>query len=283
MIIKAIVENTTISDEYKPKHGLCLYVEAQGHKMLFDLGPNALFLKNLEKMGINVEKIDTVVISHGHADHGGGLEAFLEKNTQARIYIRKSAFQPHFIKVAKIPIRVSLDPKLINTGRFIFTKDVDMIDNGLVLISGVRGRSFLSEANTKLFVRKHKQMVNDDFMHEQSLLITENERTALISGCSHAGIVNIQKKAEHVHGDGIDLVVGGFHLYNPPTGKYESDELIDGVADALSGYGSTYYTCHCTGEKAYDRMKEKMGDRLNYLATGDMIDTKKLAAWKKRD
>lgn len=72
MIIKVLVENTAISEEYGKIHGLCLYIETEKHKILFDLGPDKLFLENAEKMGVKIEEIDTVVISHGHYDHGAG-------------------------------------------------------------------------------------------------------------------------------------------------------------------------------------------------------------------
>lgn len=92
-----------------------------------------------------------------------------------------------------------------------------------------------------------------------------------ISGCSHAGIVNIQNRAEQIIADETDMVVGGFHLYNPPTRKYESDETIDSVVISLNQKGSIYYTCHCTGPKAYKRMKAVMGDKMKYLSTGTEI------------
>ena len=63
-------------------------------------------------------------------------------------------------------------------------------------------------------------------------------------------------------------VIGGFHLFNPTTGKQEAYKLIDEIASALKKKKSTYYTCHCTGVKTYERMKQTLGDRLQYLSTG---------------
>lgn len=76
MIIKVLVENTAVSSEYGKVHGLCLYIETENHKVLFDLGPSGLFLENALKMGVKIEEVDTVVISHGHYDHGGALDSF---------------------------------------------------------------------------------------------------------------------------------------------------------------------------------------------------------------
>lgn len=85
--IISLVENTSSSLELKSKYGLSIYIETDKHKILFDLGPNELFLENAQKLGVNMKMIDTVVISHGHADHGGALAKFMEINHTARIYI----------------------------------------------------------------------------------------------------------------------------------------------------------------------------------------------------
>ena len=91
MKITALVENQS-NCELKPVHGLALYIETEKHKLLFDLGPDDTLLKNAEKRGIDLGQVDTVVISHGHFDHGGALAAFLEVNHTARIYVQRRAF-----------------------------------------------------------------------------------------------------------------------------------------------------------------------------------------------
>ena len=114
MKIIALVENTTASAEYRCKHGLSLYIETEKHKILFDLGSDRLFAENAKKLNIDITEIDTVVISHGHKDHGGALKEFMAINSHAKIYIKKEAFEPHYIKVLGLPFHVGLDEKLLN-------------------------------------------------------------------------------------------------------------------------------------------------------------------------
>ena len=111
----------------------------------------------------------------------------------------------------------------------------------------------------------------DDFKHEQNLLITEGEKAVLFAGCAHAGIVNIKARAEQLTSAPLKII-GGFHLYNPISKKHESKELIDKIAERLNDGETRYYTCHCTGQRAYCIMKEKLKDNLQHLSTGEEIE-----------
>lgn len=269
--IVTLVENTALTTDYHCKHGLCLYIETAKHKILFDLGQDKLFAENAQKMNIDLSGIDTVIISHGHKDHGGALRHFLKLNNNAKIYIRREAFDPHYIKVLGMPFRVGLEKGLQQNSQFVFTEDKTLIDDELLLFSNVKNDGYVMKSNSVLFAKSNSRLIPDDFCHEQHLVVSAGSHKILVSGCSHAGVVNIQSKAEKLLSDEIGTVIGGFHLCNPPTKKYESNEMILMVANALNMRKSVYYTCHCTGIKAYEQMKHVLGDRLHYLSTGKVI------------
>ena len=115
------------------------------------------------------------------------------------------------------------------------------------------------------------EKICDDFAHEQSLLLSEGDKLFLFCGCAHAGIVNIVEQARELTGRWPDYVVGGFHLSNPSSHRMEAPEMINGVAGRLLETGAVYYTCHCTGQEVYQIMRERMGDRVRYLAAGDRV------------
>ena len=267
-----LVENTTSDKNLGKKHGLCLYIETARHKLLFDVGPNGLFLENAAKLGIDISQIDAVFLSHGHTDHAGGLKAFLGANEKAKIYLRKTAAEPHYIKVCGIPFSVSADKSLISGNRFVFTDEVTKIDEELTVFSDVKPIFPLPSSDKKLFMKRCGKIIPDDFGHEQSLIVNVNGEKYLFCGCSHAGIVNIRNKADEVSDGEISAVFGGFHLYNPPTGKYESIDFIAKTAAELAKTRSDYYTCHCTGEKAFEQMKPVLGERLHYFRTGSVFE-----------
>ncbi len=84
MIIKTLVENTSMFKNFGSEHGLSLYIETKYHRILFDVGASELFLENSKRMDVNIADVDFLVISHGHYDHGGGLKAFLQGMKESR-------------------------------------------------------------------------------------------------------------------------------------------------------------------------------------------------------
>ncbi len=266
MIIKVLVENTAISTEYRKVHGLCLYIETTQHKILFDLSPDKLFLENAEKVGVKVDEIDTVVISHGHYDHGGALGLFLQHNHRAKIYIHKKAFDGHFTKVLGLYIGIGLEPSLAAHEQIVLTEGNLELDEELLIISDVKERELFPQSNRSLYTVENGKKLRDDFSHEQSLLIREGKHRVLLAGCAHCGIVNIVNKAGRDQGEPATHVIGGFHIM-----KDKSPELVRDIARRLKGYDIQYYTCHCTGRKNYALLQEEMREQIEYVPVGTVL------------
>ncbi len=263
MKITSLVENTS-KCELKAMHGLSLYIETKRHKILFDLGPDRTLFENAQKRNIDLAKIDTVIISHGHLDHGGALRDFLKINTQAKVYIQRKAFAPHYSKTLFLKIPVGIDKTLEAHPQVILLDGDGQIDDELSLFTVKDAHKCHSPANDALYDRNGK----DGFAHEQNLIIRENQ-PVLIMGCGHTGIVNIMNSAKSYQ---PKVCVGGFHLYNPLTKKVVPVALLNEIADALNQYENTrFYTCHCTGKKAFQYLSKQMPN-LFYLSCGEVID-----------
>ena len=274
MEIWSLTDNQCISPDYTARHGLSLYIKTEKHKILFDLGHDSTFIKNAKKLGVDIADVDTVIISHGHYDHGGGLTAFLKVNQKAKIYIRRSAFDRHYTTLGKVHISISLNSRNMTEPRLVFTPERNKIDDELELFSDVSGEKLMSGANDGLLVKRDGEYLSDPFEHEQYLIITEGAKRLLITGCSHKGIVNIMEQYQSMHQEDavpLSAVIGGFHLYNPTLKKYESSEFIASLAASLDRFDVHYFTCHCTGEQAYLEMKQTLQDKLDYLATGGFV------------
>jgi len=269
MKISALVENTTIDSALIPKHGLSIYIETANHKILFDLGPDDTCLHNAKIMGIDLAEVDTVVLSHGHYDHGGALASFLKINNKARLYFRRYAFEPYYQKKLFTKKYIGLDQSLADNERIIFTDDTLRIDDELFIFSDIEGQ-FDTKSNRVLLKKTPNGYVQDDFIHEQCLIVSEGDKAALFSGCSHRGINNILRAA-YKHQPVIQAVFGGFHLYNPISNAVEPPEVVTRLATELSERETVFYTCHCTGKIAFEIMRGVMDDKVQYLSTGTII------------
>lgn len=262
MRIKALVENES-NGKLKAIHGLSLYIETKKHKILFDLGPDGTLFKNAKREAISLAEVDTVIISHGHFDHGGALNRFLEVNRKAKIYIQKKAFQPHQSKVLFLKTEVGLNQKMENHQQVILIEGDYEIDEELRLFTISDTKKCYSSANDGLL----ESGKEDKFLHEQNLVIKEHQ-TALIMGCGHAGVVNIMEKAKQYN---PNLCVGGFHLFNPATKKTVPETLLNNIVKELQQYKEVrFYTCHCTGKVAFQYFKETMPNMF-YLSCGEEI------------
>ena len=265
MKIIALVENRS-ECEFKPKHGLSLYIETKKHKLLFDLGPDATLFENAKMMNVDLSKIDTVIISHGHIDHGGALGRFLQINTKANIYVQRRAFKRYYSKFLFFKANVGLDRRLANHPQVILVDGDTEIDKELSLFTVNNNSKCYSSTNDSLYEGHQK----DRFLHEQNLVIRE-EQTAVIVGCGHMGIVNIMEKAVSF---APQFCVGGYHLSNPLTKKTVEKSLLDEIADNLTKYPQVqFYTCHCTGKTAYDYLALKLPN-IHYLFCGNTIELK---------
>lgn len=263
MKITELVENRS-ECELKPVHGLSLYIETENHKLLFDLGPDDTLLKNAEKRGIDLGGVDTVIISHGHADHGGALAAFLEVNHTAKIYVQRRAFEKHFSKLlGVVKVSIGLDRKLMDHPQVVLVEGEHRIDEELLLFTVADASAFHSPANDTLYDEKGR----DAFAHEQDLVIF-GEKNALVMGCGHCGVVNILERAKAY---GPKACIGGYHLMIPAAKKTVPEEILAGIANALKGYDMEFYTCHCTGEEAYRYLAERLPN-MHYLSCGESIE-----------
>ena len=126
--------------------------------------------------------------------------------------------------------------------------------------------------NLKLKMLAGGEKVCDDFSHEQCVVVSQGGKNILISGCAHNGILNILDRYRGIFGGYPDYVISGFHMMKR-DGEHTPEEIsvIEQTAKELCGLETAFYSGHCTGESAFERMKAIMGDKLRALHSGDEI------------
>ena len=233
MRIVNLVENTEGHAGCSYAHGLSFYVETSGHKLLVDLGPSEAALHNAKELGIDLSKVDTVVLSHGHYDHSGGIMPFANINSDARIYMQETADADYYADDGERAEGeryryIGIDKAIAGLSQAVKIQGDHRIDDELELFT-IRKRSHdLPFTNKRLLIKENGELRRDDFVHEQYLVISEGDKKILISGCAHNGILSILDAFKAKYGAEPDMVISGFHLMKK-TG-YTDDELLQIVS-----------------------------------------------------
>lgn len=271
MRIINLIEDTKGNNHCLYEHGLSFYIETDRHRLLLDSGATGAFIQNAELLGVDLSRVDTLILSHGHYDHAGGIRAFAEVNPGAAIYAQTSVGEDFYHSLETGEKYIGIDKEIPALPQFTGISGDMEIDSELFLFSGVKGTRYPSGSNLQLKRKTDRGMVQDDFRHEQCLVITQKEKHILMSGCAHGGILNILDRYAEIFHSSPDVVISGFHMMQKEAFTAADILRIQNTAAALMETGAVFYTGHCTGAEAYRIMKEIMGDRLKAVHSGDVL------------
>lgn len=275
MKIINLIENTEGNKGCAYEHGLSFYVETKKHKLLLDLGPSKSTIENAKILGVDLVTVDTVILSHGHYDHSGGIIPFSKVNDSALIYMQESAVNDYYADDGedaeeRFPY-IGIDKEIANLPQVRLINGDVKIDDELELFV-IKNRSHeLPFTNKRLLVREGDDYRRDDFGHEHFLVIHQDGRSVLMSGCAHNGILSILDEYMNRYGKAPDVVISGFHLMKEKDYRDSEVKEIEDIARELKKYPTKFVTCHCTGTVAYGLMKEIMGDSLCYVSSGEEV------------
>lgn len=239
---KTEVKLTVLSENramkgFQAEHGLSFLIEHNHLKLLFDTGASDVFIRNALKLNIDLDSVGTVVLSHGHFDHGDGL-----KHLQAKTLLcHPGCFIKRYHKGDKLYIGLARTEEAIRKRLNLITSQYPFQISDDIIYLGEIPRLNDFEAKTTNFVNDKEA---DDFVPDDSALAIKSEKGLIvITGCSHSGICNIIEYAKKVTSiDKVYAVMGGFHLktldrQSLQTIKYFKKEKIQKV-----------FPSHCTDE-----------------------------------
>ncbi len=265
MKIDILVDNLA-NPGLTPEWGLAAWISYGGKSILLDGGTSGVFVDNAGKMGIDVSQADMAILSHAHYDHANGLPAFFEKNSAAKLYMRKgsaencydcSGEEPRYIGIRKGFLEEYAD-------RIVYVEGDYKLADGITLIPHkTQGLEQLGK-RIGMCVEIGGVMCPECFAHEQSLVFETPKGLVILNSCSHGGADNIiTEAAQTFPGKRIYALVGGLHLFKAP------EEEIKALADRVQGTGiEKIYTGHCTGARAVELLRQELGDMVQPIYTG---------------
>lgn len=268
MRIITLIENTPGAPGCAHEHGLSLYIETACHTLLLDTGATGAFADNAAALGLDLGRVDTVVLSHGHYDHSGGLLRLARLAPAAQIYMQRGAGRDFYHDDRYIGI----DKAILDLPNLHLLDGDCRLDEELAVFAGVTGRRFWPRSNLALRVAgPDGKRVQDDFSHEQCLVVEQEGKHILLSGCAHNGILNILDRYRALYGAEPDVAVSGFHMKQADPYTDEEWQIIEDTARELQTYHTLFYTGHCTGKPAQERLLALMGDQLRPLHSGQEL------------
>jgi 7,8-dihydropterin-6-yl-methyl-4-(beta-D-ribofuranosyl)aminobenzene 5'-phosphate synthase len=239
------------------EHGLSFLIEDK-KQILFDAGPSDIILRNADKAGINLNNAETVVLSHGHFDHGNGLE-YLKNKT---LICHPEVFIKRYRKKDHTYIGLPFDQEEAEKHFDLNTTKKHLFINDHMVFLGEIPRVNNFEAKATPF---EKNDGSDDFVLDDSGLAVITEKGLIVvSGCGHAGIVNMIEHAKNVtDNNNVYAVIGGFHL-----------KKAEGVTQKVISYMKKeeikyVYPSHCTELPALAQFHNAFG--INQLKSGDVL------------
>ena len=244
--------------------GYAAFIEYGGKRILFDTGNNGdMLAQNAKAKGIDLSKLDFVVMSHRHGDHMGGLAWLLSVNPKVKIYAPKEGFGVYggdlpsafYRKDDSLPAEQRYydgqPPALMRFGSAWPTANFELIDRTTEIAPGIHLMALVSDKPGTLELR------------ELSLAFNTADGMVVVVGCSHPGIDNIVKAAAAIN-PRISFIAGGFHLV------VAKDADIEAIVATLRDVYKVAYVApgHCTGEPTFSALKKAFGERYLYAGVG---------------
>ena len=244
-----IDDNPPHNKALRHSHGLSILLERDGDRVLFDCGADGAFMYNAHRLGISLDDLAAVVISHGHYDHAGGFLDFMDAGCFVpKLYAGKGFSCRKYSRSGRVlsSLAAGWTPEMAKEKGIAVTEvcsDLEILP-GIHILYGFQRLHKDETIPERYVIEKDGVIVPDDFSDEITLAVETEEGIVLIAGCSHPGIMNIVDTAEKRLGH-VAALVGGIHLAGGNGGKAES------VVGYLKGKGISFLgLCHCSGREA---------------------------------
>jgi 7,8-dihydropterin-6-yl-methyl-4-(beta-D-ribofuranosyl)aminobenzene 5'-phosphate synthase len=272
--IAILCDDTAASEQYMAEHGLAIYVELpNGHRWLCDTGTTDVYQLNAQRMGLSLNNLTGIAISHGHDDHTGGLAFYHRLKGSPPVYGHPDIWAKQYQVETGKPVRTCGLPSMARkyaAPHFHALNNVTKLDEDLYFFAGIpREPGSYTPTQGKFF--------NEDgtgpcpITDDATLVAKTPKGLVILFGCAHAGYVNILKAIHHEFPrEKLLAVMGGLHLQGA---KEEVLKEAAAITETMKDKDFTFYVGHCTGENAITFFKTKFGEQaVQPLGAGRILE-----------
>lgn len=258
MRVTIVVDNLA-QGNLQAEHGLSILVESDEGSLLFDTGQTDAVVENLTLLGADLSKVRAIALSHGHYDHTGGLRVVMSLTPNSTCYAHLACFQSKYSTSDQGMRSIGVPGSSVVADRVIsYNRGPAQVMPGMTLSGEIPLRGGVGVLEPRFLTDRSPGLIQDSFEDEQCLVIRGETGTAVLLGCAHRGVENNLLVAIDIAGtDQIKLAVGGMHL-----GSADEKRLSDVAEFLASKRVETIACCHCTGQRAYEYLRDRLGPRV---------------------
>lgn len=252
--VAILTDNRARSSRYVCEHGLSVYAEVDDCRVLLDTGQTSKCVTNAEALGIDLSKLDYIILSHGHYDHAGGLAAVLRIAQHAKVVAHPLATRPKY-SVSTVMTKPNgfPQPELLHTCNTIWAENIVHLTPNITVFSLPQA----AKPNTALRIKDKGLLIPDPFTDELFVLLRSTNQTMLYGGCTHHGLEQLLSFTNQQLGvEQVSLFVGGLHLRGSDTETIKREAEL-----AARHHVERWIINHCSGDEAISLWQQRFGTK----------------------